>query len=1608
MASPDLPTLPDLPPAIQDNTPKTLSVEDKSSEDGGDSCRICRGEASDEQPLFYPCKCSGSIRFVHQECLMEWLAHSKKKYCELCKTPFRFTKLYDKTMPAVLPIPLFLHQLGLHLFEAVTRWSRYILVAAIWCLCLPWCIRQVWRGLFWLADGSWLSEAHSNQADPRQLNMTLSEWNQFNSTFDRSTNVSFIDSLQNTTFKDAETARANETIISMTLRYVSGESLVSKIFRVLFSIPPLHFGRPSQSSQTQLFSGKRPLQRPPSLLSDVKAVKALSLSPFVNHVTLDVLEGILVCLALVAGFILIFLIREWVINQQPMLNIPDPELVENAPPAVAPIADGRPIIRPRRRRIVPRVVDQAPRPGGDVNRPNPHFIPAPPRRVLTDDNIGVPVAPDFNRPRFPVRSQSLVEGWPRAQLDEPEGSSPPPLLRGAIGEAVNVHRAIEEAPISEDGRELHPARLLDAGTNDLMPSSQQLYNANEIPAGPARRPSTPVVRFETEVDVIEPESDCSSLVLSSDSEASNDSEPLLVPTPDSENTNLNGSQYDSSDSSDSEVPLLDRNNSPDQESQAAYEQAVTENTVIVGTDDDTTIDEVEVASAVAEASISGDEELPTEPNNPEEQQPTHSSAQRLADWLWHVEGPVPATSPLDAQQEDQLFADLRAEAPFVPGHDQGIDAQQNVFAAEVRQPNLEQALLPPDAQNIDWNDPNAADEIEDLEGVLELIGMEGPLVGMIQNVVFSLFLITITLTGSIWIPYIWGKITLLLIANPVVVLIKAPMFLISNLADLIADLVFFVLGLLGLLFNSVTKVVKASTAVIYPSFSNLLDTDLFEQLALNATHQSGSRLEKTLTATAMTLSPDLPAFSIQSHRALVTFKSTLITAGGFVSTSCAGIYNSLAWPTLSVSNAQHHFHSLVNATKTLPESISNLQNITTEAMQDAFSVQMKSLAVDVTSPENIELVEWNTEDKIIAVIMGYIFFAVLGYVFLKAAHLVLGLGKDEKVEGPVADGLRQAGGVLKVIVIIGIEMIVFPLYCGLLLDVATLPLFNGATIQSRLAFIRAAPFTGLFLHWFVGTCYMFHFALFVSICRKILRKGVLYFIRDPDDPTFHPVRDVLERPVPTQLGKIAFSALVYGGLVILCLGGVVWGVGRIDGVLPIRWSTPEPRLAFPLDVLFFNFMLPFVVRRVEPSKKLSTVYEWWFRGCAHGLRLTQFLFGDEREDEKMTRLPWRLFGAPNQLDGTYVRGPASDSCRIPKGRKVFLEVNEKNERLDGMPDSDKGLYGKDDGKWMKLYLPPQFRARVATFVVLLWLFAAGTGVASTIGPLLLGRAAMKWMAGSSEPVNDLYAFTMGAHILGASVYALANVRRVAGWLKTKPVKLLTNFRQTWPRLWSALQYAMGIAYITVAFGLVFPFALSLIAELYVYIPLVSVLLSKEKQSPELVLPETPVRPFPHFGPTVFLLQTWTLGLLHLRVAFRVALRYPSPQAKLATAIRKVFQDGYLQPDVRLASRAIILPLTGLCIVLLGVPVVHAKILITIMRVTDPATKMWVYRMAFPGVLGLAAIAYGMMAMKLRLEIWRVKVRDEVYLVGERLHNYVDKKERRRKAREKAKGKEKAA
>jgi E3 ubiquitin-protein ligase MARCH6 len=50
---------------------------------------------------------------------------------------------------------------------------------------------------------------------------------------------------------------------------------------------------------------------------------------------------------------------------------------------------------------------------------------------------------------------------------------------------------------------------------------------------------------------------------------------------------------------------------------------------------------------------------------------------------------------------------------------------------------------------------------------------------------------------------------------------------------------------------------------------------------------------------------------------------------------------------------------------------------------------------------------------------------------------------------------------------------------------------------------------------------MYTFANFLAFVRTLCRKGALYFIRDPTDPTYSPVKDIIERPGGSQARKVS-------------------------------------------------------------------------------------------------------------------------------------------------------------------------------------------------------------------------------------------------------------------------------------------------------------------------------------------------------------------------------------------------------------------------------------------------------------------------------------------------------
>ncbi|KAH8400205.1 hypothetical protein KR215_008889 [Drosophila sulfurigaster] len=62
-----------------------------SANEFGNSCRICRWNRVDMEIINCPCKCKGSVGYIHMTCLKRWIMQRRDNRCEICHAPFNIT-----------------------------------------------------------------------------------------------------------------------------------------------------------------------------------------------------------------------------------------------------------------------------------------------------------------------------------------------------------------------------------------------------------------------------------------------------------------------------------------------------------------------------------------------------------------------------------------------------------------------------------------------------------------------------------------------------------------------------------------------------------------------------------------------------------------------------------------------------------------------------------------------------------------------------------------------------------------------------------------------------------------------------------------------------------------------------------------------------------------------------------------------------------------------------------------------------------------------------------------------------------------------------------------------------------------------------------------------------------------------------------------------------------------------------------------------------------------------------------------------------------------------------------------------------------------------------
>ncbi|KAM0678971.1 hypothetical protein BDAP_000348 [Binucleata daphniae] len=62
------------------------------------ACKFCYSALTDDNVFACPCKCTGSLKYVHLSCLDAWISRSKVAKCELCNYVYKYRSVYKKNI----------------------------------------------------------------------------------------------------------------------------------------------------------------------------------------------------------------------------------------------------------------------------------------------------------------------------------------------------------------------------------------------------------------------------------------------------------------------------------------------------------------------------------------------------------------------------------------------------------------------------------------------------------------------------------------------------------------------------------------------------------------------------------------------------------------------------------------------------------------------------------------------------------------------------------------------------------------------------------------------------------------------------------------------------------------------------------------------------------------------------------------------------------------------------------------------------------------------------------------------------------------------------------------------------------------------------------------------------------------------------------------------------------------------------------------------------------------------------------------------------------------------------------------------------------------------
>jgi len=546
--------------------------------------------------------------------------------------------------------------------------------------------------------------------------------------------------------------------------------------------------------------------------------------------------------------------------------------------------------------------------------------------------------------------------------------------------------------------------------------------------------------------------------------------------------------------------------------------------------------------------------------------------------------------------------------------------------------------------------------------------------------------------------------------------------------------------------------------------------------------------------------------------------------------------------------------------------------------------------------------------------------------------------------------------VVKVSLLVIVEIGVSPLICGWWLDICSLSLFD-VTLGDRHASFLRAPGTTTFLHWLVGMVYVFYFASFILLLREILRPGVLWFLRNLNDPDFNPIQEMIHLPLVRHFRRFLASMVIFGSTVFLMLWLPVRLIKSVVvDFLPynVSISSETPVSELSLELLLLQVVLPALLEQGHTRSWLKSAVAFWAKATSSALGLRSYLMGDvplvRGEDGIVQGDPGIDEQVPAPQAGDDGEGAAVVPPPLPQQDGPDLANGGLGAAHQAM------LQGGGPTGFMPYKRPTYFLLRLLLLLAAMCVTLFVASVAGFLVPVALGRAFLNYVMavyGTNVKIHELYTAACGLYLM---------------WLTLRLATLL----YTWiPRGAGVILLRLGDAALFTGktlllaslFLLLIPLLLGSLFELVIVIPV-----------------RVPLTQTPLFNPW----QDWALGILHMKITCALALM--GPNWWLKASLERIYQEGLWNLHLRSLLFDLAFPVLGVLGLVIAAPYVVAHSLVPRLGLPDDVEVLLQRRIYIYGIsclLGSVAVSF---QAKQFCRLYE-HIKNDKYLVGQRLVNY---------------------